>query len=558
MSKKSSVLIVSMLLAAASVAAGCSSDNAAGSNVPDKPKDSAAPASTSTAAPAAAPAADGKISDKPLTVTGWTDFIPATGSEGVSSYSDQIMWKEIAKRTNITVKWDTTAAPGADDYKQQLGLIMASGKLPDIIGHIDPLLADQYGRQGAVQPLEDLIKKNAPNLQKLLDANPAVKGQITAPDGHIYFFPRLLLDSRTQAFAGFMIRGDWLQKVGMKSPETTDELYQVLKAFKEKDANGNGKPDEIPFTDNPNPIIWAFGVGSRGPNSTDDFFVEDGKIKYGPTDPRYKDALQYLNKLYSEGLLDPEYEKMKADVRDGRIMQELSGFIYGSNAGYLTKYNKMLQAAGKNPGIIALAPPKGPTGERNILGRHNEIDPGRGVSISSTTKNAVELTKLMDYFYSKDGAMLLYFGVEGDTYTMKDGVPTYTNKVTTDPKLDILGYLNTYVGYVSGWPSAQIPEHYLATLSDEGKKGNQLATQYAGKKKVPALHFTPEELSEVQALQRDINTFVDENMNAFIRGKKPFAEYDAFQQGLKKIGSDRLGELYGKAYERYIAVLNKK
>jgi putative aldouronate transport system substrate-binding protein len=542
--KKFSVFVVTLLFTATTILAGCTSNN-----------NMAAPASTATPGDNAAAQAGGKIADKPLTVTGWTDFIPATGSTGVTSYADQIMWKEIMKRTNITVKWETTAAPGADDFKQQLGLIMASGKIPDLIGHIDPLLADQYGRQGALQPLEDLIKKNAPNLQKILDSTPAVKGQITSLDGHIYFFPRLLLDPRTQAFAGYMIRGDWLQKVGMKAPDTTEELYQVLKAFKEKDPNGNGKADEIPFTDNPNPIIWAFGVGSRGPNSTDDFFIEDGKIKYGPTDPRYKDALQYLNKLYSEGLLDPEYEKMKADVRDGRILQEMSGFIYGSNAGYLTKYNKLLQGANKTPGFTALAAPKGPTGERNILGRHNEIDPGRGVSIASTTKNAVELTKLMDYFYSKEGAALLYFGVEGDTYTMKDGVPTYTDKVTTDPKLDILGYLNTYVGFVSGWPSSQPAEHYLATLSDEGKKGNALAVQYAGKKKVPALHFTAEELTEVQTLQRDINTYIDENMNNFIRGKKPFSEYDAFQQGLKKIGSDKLAELYGKAYARFTAAL---
>ncbi|MCR8636879.1 extracellular solute-binding protein [Paenibacillus radicis (ex Xue et al. 2023)] len=547
-----SALTLSVLFTASSVVAGCSSDNAGSTSAPASANKSTEPAAANTAA------AGAKISEKQLTINGWTDFIPATGSTGVSSYSDQILWKEIEKRTNISVKWEITAAPGGDDFKSQLGLIMASGKLPDLIGHIDPLLADQYGRQGALQPLEDLIKKYAPNLQKIMDSNPAVKGQITSPDGHIYFFPRLLLDTRTQTFAGYMIRGDWLEKVGMKAPDTTDELYQVLKAFKEKDANGNGKTDEIPFTDNPNPIIWAFGVGSRGPNSTDDFFIEDGKIKYGPTDPRYKDALQYLNKLYSEGLLDPEYEKMKADVRDGRILQETSGFIYGSNAGYLTRFNKLLKGANKNPGFIALAAPKGPTGERNIIGKHNEIDPGRGVSIASTTKNAVEITKLMDYFYSKEGATLLYFGLEGDTYTVKDGVPTYTDKVVNDPKLDILGYLNTYVGFVSGWPSAQIPEHYLATLSDEGKKGNALAVQYAGKKKVPALHFTAEELNEVQTLQRDINTFIDENMNAFIRGKKSFSDYDSFQQGLKKIGSDKLAELYSKAYERYVKVLNAK
>lgn len=540
MSKKQfSAITVSMLLLSSVTLTACSDS-----------KSPEASGGTNTT-PENESASGGRLADKPLTITGWTDYIPPTGSEGIQSYNDQLVWKEIPKRTNMTVKWETTT----DDYKQQLGLIMASGKLPDLIGHIDPVLADQYGRQGALQPLEDLIKKYAPDLQKIMDANPTVRAQITAPDGHIYMFPRLLLDTRTQAFAGYMVRGDWLEKVGMKAPDTVDELYQVLKAFKEKDPNGNGKADEIPFTGDPYPIIWAFGVGARGSNSFDDFFIEDGKIKYGPTDPRYKDALQYLNKLYKEGLLDSEYEGIKNDVRDGRVMSEMSGFLYGSNAGFLTRYNKQLKAANKNPGFIAVAPPKGPTGERSIIGRHNEIDPGRGVSIASTTKNAAEITKLMNYFYTEEGSRLLYFGLEGDTYTMKDGAPAYTDKAANHPKLDLLNYLNAYVGYVSGWPAVLSPEHYLATLSDEGKKGNALATQHAGKKKVPTLHFSQEELNEVQSLQRDINTFVDENMNAFIRGKKSFADYDAFQQGLKKIGVDHLITLYNQAYGRYTAAL---
>jgi putative aldouronate transport system substrate-binding protein len=490
---------------------------------------------------------------KEVTVSGWVQYTPPP-VDNVKSYNDNLVWKEIPKRTGVTVNWETTT----DDYKKQLGLIMASGKLPDLIGKIDPLLANQYGRQGALKPLEELIKKNAPTLQKILDDNPRIKGQITSPDGHIYFFPRLLFDPRTQTYAGFMIRGDWLEKLGMKVPETTDELYTVLKAFKDKDPNGNGKADEVPFTADPRPLIWAFGVGSRGNASQDDFFVEDGKVKLGPVDPRFKDALMYLNKLYAEGLLDREYEGQKNDQRDARVMQELSGFMFGSNAGYLTRFNKMLAAGGKKEGFIAMAPPKGPTGERNIIGRHTEIDRGVGVAITSSAKNADEITKMMDYFYTKEGTLLLNFGLEGDTYTMKNGVPTYTDKVAKHATLDVLNYLNAYVGNVSTWASINMPESYLATLSEEARKGNDLAVKNAGNKKVPALHFTPEETAEVQNLHRDIDTYIDENVNAFITGKKPFSDYETYLQGLKKIGSDRLVDHYNKAYERFLKVAKSK
>ncbi len=546
--------IVSGLVTASLLFAGCSNGSGDSSGAPSA---SSAPSASNSPQASAQPSQGqntAKASDKLITVKGWAAFTPPTGSEGVSTYNDHLVWKELPKITNVKVDWTATT----DDYKTQLGLITASGNLPDLIGRIDPQLAAQYGSQGALMPLESLIKQHAPNLQKILNDNPQIKAQLTTPEGHIYFFPRLLFDPRTQAFNGFFIRKDWLDRLGLKSPDTTDDLYNVLKTFKEKDANGNGQKDEVPMAGDPRPLIWAFGVGSRGNGSANDFFVEGGKIKYGPTDPRFKDALAYINKLYTEGLLDNEYLGQTSDNYTARFTNELSGFTYGSHAGVLTRYNSLLEGAGKKPGLAGVIPPKGPTGERNILGKHTEIDPGVGVSIASTSKYGAELVKMMDYFYTKEGSLLLYFGKEGVTYTMKDGVPAYTDKVAKDPKLSVLNYMNAYVGQVSTWASSVIPEHYLATISDAGKQSNAVTVANVGNKKPPLLNFTQAELKEVQGLQRDIDTFVDENVQAFIRGKQPIGDYDKFVAGLQKIGSDKLQKLYETAYERFLSVKGGK
>lgn len=103
-------------------------------------------------------------------------------------------------------------------------------------------------------------------------------------------------------------------------PETVDELYAVLKAFKENDPNGNGKADEIPFSStgiNYN-MMYNFGiVDSRFNNN-------NGKIEYAPMTNNYKECLRFMKKLYSEGLLDNEFltqtsQQMTAKGNEGCI-----------------------------------------------------------------------------------------------------------------------------------------------------------------------------------------------------------------------------------------------
>jgi putative aldouronate transport system substrate-binding protein len=114
--------------------------------------------------------------------------------------------------------------------------------------------------------------------------------------------------------------------------------------------------------------------------------------------------------------------------------------------------------------------------------------------------------------------------------------------------------LNAYVGYVSGIPSEQPIEHYLATLSPEGIEGNRItAAADILNKKPPTLRFSDAEIVEVQALQRDIDTYVDENRDKFISGQLPFSQWNSFQTGLQQLRIARLVELYNAAYQRFLA-----
>ena len=137
------------------------------------------------------------------------------------------------------------------------------------------------------------------------------------------------------------------------------------------------------------------------------------------------------------------------------------------------------------------------------LGRHNSIDPGCGAAISSKSEYAQEITGMMNYLYSDEGQILVYFGVEGVTYTVdSDGSFVYTDEIKTSP-LGIAGYLNNYISYISGWPSCIKKEHQLSLYTrPEALQANAIAVETFSDKKLPTLQFTDAEQAEVQEITR--------------------------------------------------------
>ncbi|MCL2320096.1 MAG: extracellular solute-binding protein [Treponema sp.] len=489
----------------------------------------------------------GAAANEVQTVSAFSAFTPPPTIQGVNTYGDHLAWQVIEKKLNVKIDFKTV--PG-NDWATQLGLVMASGSLPDFFLRINPQLAEQYGRQGALMPLNDLINTKIPNLKKIMNDYKAVTGAMTSADGKIFFVPRLLLDLRLRHYCGLMIREDWLQSLGLKMPSTTDDFYNVLKAIKGADFNKNGNTNEAPFVGDYRFLIWAFGVGSRGMNQNNDFFVENGELKYGPTDPRYRTAIEYLNKLYSDGLI----ENASGDTYMQKLIGESAGCTFGSWTGVLTTYNRMLESAKKNPGLRGVIPLMGPTGERNNLGHHTEIDLDCAGAISSATKKADTIARIFDYLYSSEGSVVMAFGLEGDTFTYVNGEPTWTAKVLNS-NLSSQNYRAAYISDASTIPHNYNVLGYIANLSPAGIEANKMtADNNKNDKKPPSLRFSEAEIKEVQALQRDLDTFVDENVDKFIKGQQPFSQWNTFQQGLQQLKVARLVELYNASYKRFVSV----
>ena len=204
---------------------------------------------------------------------------------------------------------------------------------------------------------------------------------------------------------------DWLEKLGLDVPKTPEDLYNILKAFKEKDPNGNGENDEIPmsgvsFTGGHGigNLIWMFG-------STMDIYVEDGKVKYGVLEDKFEEGLRYIVKLFEEGLIDPDYLLNDRSKMDNKFMNNKVGFIYSLQPGNF--YKNMNDGTRLVLGIPYLAN----EGVKNNVFDSTFTDDISPVSIAVTTanKNPSGSLKWLDTLYSEKGIEIMNYGKEGLT-----------------------------------------------------------------------------------------------------------------------------------------------
>ena len=246
---------------------------------------------------------------EPLTLT---MVGPRDASQGEwSELKFFVKWQEI---TGVTL--DITTYP-EDNWKVNLNLIMAEDELPDFIYCGDITTAEEVDwgdDQGAFIALEDLIPEYMPNLNALLEANPTIKASITTPGGHIYCLPKLNDTPRDLVSGKYWINNAWLNNLGLEEPTTVDELYAVLKAFKEQDANGNGDPDdEIPYSGQKEIKDFYRTINWWGRNTDVDTLLgttDDGEVFYAPLTEEWKKMVTFWANAWADGLVDSQIFEM--------------------------------------------------------------------------------------------------------------------------------------------------------------------------------------------------------------------------------------------------------
>ena len=253
------------------------------------------------------------------------------------SYNEKASFKNITEETGLTLEFVELAAGTA---AEKVPLMLAGGDMPDVFW---ALLSDAQMLQNETQlvPLEDMLETFAPNSMKTYsELGTDWRTIATTPSGHIYGMLSRYESLYENTGDGIqIINKKWLEAVNKEVPTTLDEYYEVLKAFKEQDPNGNGQADEIPYcfaedmwcASITNDIgMWGIGNGYGDTNSN--FHIRDGKVSGTVNTPEYREYLEFFHKLYAEGLIDAEGFSQNTEVFSNKIKNNQVGTYYSWTA----------------------------------------------------------------------------------------------------------------------------------------------------------------------------------------------------------------------------------
>jgi len=457
--------------------------------------------------------------------------------------------KAASEMTGIHLK-DATAGRNSTDSSEAMNLLIAQGSMPDIVGgHMVQQPVNQYGPQGAFLPLNDLVKEHAPHIQAFWDSHPGLQQAISAYDGNYYYIPYLPDGEFGRAW---YIRQDWLDKLGLKQPQNVDEFHDVLVAFRDQDPNGNGLKDEVPYFarqwEEVARLLTLWDARSSGSDTYHDFYVSaDAGVVHPYAQEAYRDALAHVAEWYAEGLIDPEIYTRGSSARDYLLSENLGGSThdwFASTSGY----NEAL--ADKVPGLnfIPFLPPASAKGVRMEEHRRIPIKPD-GWAISYQNQHVIETIKYFDFWFTEEGRNLANFGVEGQTWDMVNGEPTYKPEVlASDQAVNSQMYLVGAQIQRGFWQDYRYEWQWTSQAARDGielyKANDLLIDQFLG------VAFNQEEQAVYDKYWPSLRTYMLERQQAWILGTgNVTADWDDYVKTLDKMGYQDVIEVMNAAYK---------
>ena len=479
---------------------------------------------------------------------------------------NEMEWLRLLEEENgVDVEWQQITA----DWDQKKSVMFAGGDIPDILVKAT-VTTDFATYNGLFENLAPYIDEGKmPNVAKMFEDHPELRVLCTDEKDGIYGIPNYRsLWPRTNRV--LYINQTWLDNLGLQVPTTMDELEEVLIAFKNGDPNGNGDTtDEIPldFSGFPTFMLACFGVPMM--NESDGYFVEDGKVKNYRVDERYKTFMQWLQKLYGEGVINEEvitqdYSKFQSLARgEGKTAR------VGVTLGWESGDRFGTEVADQYTPMPALKPHADSDESQVYWGYYSDNNSVNAatVALSANCKNKEAAVKFIDAFYAEDmGIQVLFGGMNDvDKCIQDNGDRTCTVLPPADSSIDAgtWKWTNSFADYS--------PYYIPDDMKDRLTMGEDMQRVLEERKPLEAtldmmeekcetypskfITYTTDENSDLAMAQANINNIVDQTYSAWLTepSRNIEEEWDAYVQSVYDIGLTQNLEIRQAAYQRYLA-----
>lgn len=493
----------------------------------------------------------------PLKDTVTLKFMTSSSPLAPKDPNDKLIFKRLEKETGVKIEWTNYQA----DFAEKRNLDISSGDLPDAIhndGASDVELMN-WAKQGVIVPVEDLIDDYMPNLKKILKENPQYRSMITAPDGHIYSFPWIEeLGEGKESIHSVndmaWINQDWLNKLNLKMPQTTEELVTVLEAFKTQDPNGNGKADEIPMSfingggnEDFKILLGAFGIGDN-----DDHLVvdNDGKVDFTADNEEYKEGIKFMRQLQEKGLLDKEAFEQDWNTYISKGSEKQYGVYFTWDKSNISGMNDSYEV------LPALA---GPDGKKHIT-RTNGMGFQRDRMVITSANKNLELTaKWIDAQYTPLQSVQNNWGTYGDEEQQNIFEFDKASNSLKHLPLDGTSPAELRQKTEVGGPLAILDSYYgtVTTMPEDAKwRLDLLKTNYvpymSNDNIYPRVFMEEEDLDKVAQVEADMNDYIYRKRAEWIVNGNIDKEWDSYLNDLDSYGLSDWLAIKQKYYDDYV------
>jgi putative aldouronate transport system substrate-binding protein len=425
---------------------------------------------------------------------------------------------------------------------ERRNVALASGDVPDLIS-VTQDQANLYGMEGVFAPWDDLLR-NAPDLMKYMTTENS-STLINPADGKKYSIPKYYSLNTITEWT-FTYRKDILDAMGEQEPDTMEGWYQLFKKVKAR------YPDMVILSER-NRGVDMFTHAAFDMGRIDGYYgiigsdFDKHQIVYLPITNEWRDMLQYYNRLYTEGLLDPEYLTIQYnDWWEGKIGSGRAFACWTMNMSRADSANQLAQTAGINTEWkVATTVKNYKSGERIQYKTGNPWQT-EGFALNAKSSPAVKeaAIRFINFFFTDEYIKFANYGDEGRTYVMRGN--DYSRTVS---EVDLW----TYTGgngffdfptmtpiiypYDTNPPMPATLDHYQKNL------------QYI--RIIPSISRTGNNTERWVSITTDINTAMTTAMDEFITGKRPFSQWDAYVQQIKDMSGDEAVAIVQGWYDNY-------
>ena len=512
-----------------------------------------------------------------------TITIGLSQNANIENYDTNLYTQKMEEKSGVNIEFVLFPSGEAQD---KLQMMVAGGeKLPDIIlWGINDALAQQWGSEEYLVPLEDYFANSslyaAAGYKRVKESGGVdILQYQTMSDGHIWAFPSYFESTTNPTYNRTWIYGPWLEALNLEAPTTTEEFYEVLKAFKTQDPNGNGKADEIPMVSaqlgGGYGVAWEYMMNAfQHSTYTKNFLVStDGELSVSYTTDGWKEGVKYITKMVQEGLLDPV--SFTQDNNTFKQMLNTAGDQIVGCWSYLSPSFISNDHPSKNEWVL-LDPLVGPDGYCSTA--YAPDLPANKAYITADCEHPEVAFRLLDLMCSDEMTLMNRWGVEGVNYVFVKDIDDAVLKEY--PKYAGNAFDQTFAGHpalfvelkviwnqpqnthwANSGPCFRTAEvaggYYAASINPEvndanKQMGEHIANYEAAKPAEPISKVTyadPDVQAESDLIAGELKTYVFEKLASWATGKGDVeAEWDAYLAELEAIGLSRFLEIQNEGW----------